>query len=226
MTEVELVRHFPVFYHITEAHAWPSIRRHGLECTSAILDRFGIQGLERKAIESSRRETSVHLRHSLYSEVRLSDQRPINMKMLARCLGDMTGTEWFELLNNRVFFWPSRDRLNRHLKARLGLERDQSVLTFDTAALVDRYRESMQFSALNSGCTRPPQPRGADTFKPIADYPFDDLRRRRGPSKSIAEVTVLRRVDGIEDVIIRVETYRKTGSRTLVWQRQEQETVR
>jgi hypothetical protein len=132
----------------------------------------------------------------------------------------MPATAWFQLLNNRVFFWPNRDRLNRHLRARLSLERDQSVLTFQTAALLERYRESMEFSPLNSGCTRPPQPRGADTFKPLADYPFDDLRRRRGPSKAIAEVTVLGRVDGIDDVVTRVETYRQNGSAVLVWERQ------
>jgi hypothetical protein len=147
------------------------------------------------------------------------------MKMLSRYLKEMSATDWFELLNNRVFFWPTRDRLNRHLKARLNHERDQCVLTFDTAALVERYRASMQFSALNSGCTRPPQPRGAGTFLPLAEYPFEDLRSRRGPSKSIAEVTVLRRVNDLENVVIRVETYREAGSQTLVWQRQNQETT-
>jgi hypothetical protein len=208
VTESELIRYFPVLYHITEARAWPSIRRNGLECTSAILDRFGLHGPERAAIESNRRETAVELHHSLHSQVRLSDQRPINMKLLSRCLKNTSTSEWFELLNKRVFFWPTRDRLDRHLKARLSHERDQCVLTFDTAALVERYRATMHFSALNSGCTRPPQPRGADTFKALADYPFDDLRHRRGPSKSIAEVTVLWRVDGIEDVVTRVETFR------------------
>ncbi len=177
MTENEIIHHFPVLYHVTEEQAWPSIRQHGLECTSAILDRFGIGGPERASIESNRRENPIDLRHSGYAQVRLSDQRPIVMTVLARCLSGMTAAEWFEMLNARVFLWPTRDRLNRHLNARLNRDRDQCVITFDTAALVGRYRADLRVSAINSGCTRPPQPRGLGTFSPLADYPFGDIRR-------------------------------------------------
>ncbi|MHC5540145.1 DUF7002 family protein [Singulisphaera rosea] len=164
MTEAELVRYFPVLYHITEADAWESILTHGLECTSEILDRFAVEGPQRTEIESCRRPSSVRLHHDDYPDVRLSDQKPINLKLLNRCLGTMPASDWFELLNGRVFFWPSGDRLNRHLKARLGMGRDQAVLTFDTAALLARYGDALQLSLLNSGCTRPPQPRGVETL--------------------------------------------------------------
>src|SRR5689334_10119972 len=98
----------------------------------------------------------------------------------------MAASDWFGLLNGRVFFWPNGDRLRRHLRARLGGGRDQAVLTFDSAPLLARYGGDLRLSALNSGCTRPPQPRGEGTFRTLADYPFDELRRRRGPTKSIA----------------------------------------
>lgn len=219
MTESDFVRYFPALAHITEAASWPSILDHGLECTSAVLDRFGVAGPERAAIESSRRAASVLLRHDSYPDVRLSDHRPINLKLLARCLGGMPASDWFGLLNARVFFWPYRDRLRRHLAARLGGGGDQAVLTFDSSALLARYGDAVRLSALNSGCTRPPRPRGDGTFLTMADYPFDELRRRRGPTKAVAEVTVLRRVDSVADLLSRIEVYGADGASSVVWAR-------
>jgi hypothetical protein len=159
----------------------------------------------------------VLLRHEAYPEVRLSDHKPINLKLLARCLGGMADSEWFGLLNGRVFFWPNGDRLKRHLKSRLGGGRDQAVLAFDSVSLLARYGDALRLSPLNSGCTRPPQPRGEGTFMSLADYPFDEIRRRRGPTKAIAEVTVLRRVDSVADLLIGIEVHGVNGARTIVW---------
>ena len=226
MTESEFLRYFPALYHITEVESWPSILEHGLESTSAILDRFGISGPERTEVESCRRASSMLLRHDRFPEVRLSDRKPINLKLLARCLGDMASSDWFRLLNGLVFFWPNGDRLKRHLGARLGGGRDQAVLTFDSAALLARYGDDLRLSPLNSGCTRPPQPRGGETFRTLADYPFDDIRSRRGPTKSIAEVTVLRRVDSVESLASRIQIYGVNGTRTTVWAREAREMMK
>ena len=164
MTESEFLRFFPTLYHITETDAWPSILEHGLESTSAILDRFGIAGFRRTEIESCRRATSEILEHDKFPEARLSDHKPINLKLLARCLGEMPGSDWFRLLNERVFFWPNCDRIKRHLAARLGGGGDQAVVTFDSSALLSLHRDDVRLSSLNSGCTRPPQPRGEESF--------------------------------------------------------------
>ena len=225
MTESEFLRYFPALYHITEVDSWTSILEHGLESTTAILDRFGVSGRERTEVETCRRDTSVLLRHEGYPEVRLSDHRPINLKLLARCLGGMSSSDWFRLLNGRVFFWPNGDRLKRHLKARLGGGRDQAVLEFDSAAILDRCGDDVRLSSLNSGCTRPPRPRGEGTFVRLADYPFDELRARRGPTKSIAEVTVLRRVDSVESLASRIQIHGVNGTRTTVWAREAREMM-
>ena len=53
MTEgelAELIRDCPTLYHMAECGSWPSIRRHGLLSTSALLDLYGVQGAERDVI--------------------------------------------------------------------------------------------------------------------------------------------------------------------------------
>ena len=53
MTETELselLRHCPTLYHMAEGGSWPSIQRHGLRSTSALLDLFEVDGARREAI--------------------------------------------------------------------------------------------------------------------------------------------------------------------------------
>jgi hypothetical protein len=61
--------------------------------------------------------------------------------------------QWFETLNARVFFWLSRKRLRKLLNARAYRARPQTVLTLDTASLVDANRDRIRLSPINSGAT-------------------------------------------------------------------------
>ena len=56
MITEELIRYFPVLYHMANAGTWPSIRGRGLLSTSALLDLFEIRGQERERIESQHGE--------------------------------------------------------------------------------------------------------------------------------------------------------------------------
>src|SRR5689334_2573014 len=101
----ELVRYFPNLYHMAEDGSWSSIRRHGLLSTSALLDLFEVSGTARASIESRRRPGSVEITHPIHGTVVIRDQAPISDAALTRCLIDMEPRQWYELLNDRVFFW-------------------------------------------------------------------------------------------------------------------------
>ncbi len=72
---------------------------------------------------------------------------------LARALdGGLEPADWYELLNGFVFLWPDRERMERHRQA-CG-NRPQLTLTFDAAALLDRFGMEAFVSPINSGNAR------------------------------------------------------------------------
>ena len=52
MDAAGLASMYPRLYHMAEEGSWPSIRRHGLLSTSALLDRCLVSGRRRAGIES------------------------------------------------------------------------------------------------------------------------------------------------------------------------------
>src|SRR6202012_4863209 len=107
------VKTYPVLFHMAHHESLPSIRKHGLLCTSALLDLFEIRGTERLKIESQMRTESVVIRHSIHGKAVIRDQKPImNDRRLQKALGkSATPREFHELLNSMVFFWVSPTRL-------------------------------------------------------------------------------------------------------------------
>jgi hypothetical protein len=197
----QLIAQHPLLFHAASADSWPSIRRHGLLSTSRLLDLFEVNSAQREALERAHRPQSVPLRHPIHGEAVVRDQRPLNMRMLAESLTDMTTTEWLALLNTRVFFWPTLNRLKRMLAAYGAVEHD--VLVVDTRRLIERHRHRITLSHINSGATRSGDAqRGSTTFRPIVSYPY------RGTRDAIAELAVEHSVPDIEDLTVRVERWR------------------
>jgi hypothetical protein len=102
--------------------------------------------------------------------IEIRDQHTISEVALPKCLDDgMKCADYYELLNLRVFLWPTIERLNRHY-ARYATERPV-LLRFPTRELLE-LNPHVEFSRLNSGATRPnshlggiaPR-RGRSTFK-------------------------------------------------------------
>lgn len=181
MTEEELIATYPRLYHMAHDGAWPAIEQDGLLSASALLDLYGVDGERRFALESQRRPESVELQRQGLMGAVVRDQKPMRDHLLARCLQDgLTPQEWYEILNSRSFFWLSSERIWRLLRARAYREQPQTVLTIDTAGLLAAHRESIWLTPINSGSTLfNPQPRGNDTFRRIADFPFKERSKRR-----------------------------------------------
>lgn len=199
----ELIQDCPTLYHMAERGSWPSIRDHGLLSTSALLDLYGVTGNERDAIEGQRRPQGVVLQHPTLQPALVRDQKPLSDAGLAACLLDgLSPQDWYRLLNSRVYFWLTKDRLIRLLEARPYKALAHDVLEVDTASLIEAHRPGIALSPINSGALGPfpttATKRGRRTFLPIDDYPYADWRKRgRKPGERVVELTV---DDGVPDI--------------------------
>lgn len=207
-----LIQTYPKLYHMADKDAWPSIEKHGLLSTTALLDLYEISGKARQALELAHRPESVVIRHPKHGEAVIRDQKPMDDKGLKRCLRDASPTEWYQILNGKSFFWLQEHRLQRLLQARAYREESHCILTVDTRMLIEKHRERINLSPINSGCTKPmPHPRGKDCFLSLQEYPFDYWVKKRGKNgDSAVELTVEYAVPDISRLVTRVEI-RKAG---------------
>jgi hypothetical protein len=202
----ELLSDCPTLYHMAEDGSWPSIRRRGLLSTTALLDLYGVTGAARLNIEERRRAASVPLERAGLHPAVVRDQLPMDDVGLRRCLpAHLTPAEWYRLLNQKVFFWLTRDRLLRLLKAGTYRDRPHTIIEACTRGLVEAHRERIWLCPMNSGCTKPfPHPRDENTFRRIPDYPYFHWRRRRPRGERVVELAVDYSVPDIARFVIRV----------------------
>jgi hypothetical protein len=187
VNSAEFIDLHPRLFHMAADGAWPSIQRHGLLSTSAVLDLAGIDGDERVRLEQRRRLENVTITID-DSEFVLRDQKPLNETKLEHCLVDMTVAEWLRMLNGKVFLWPTRERCVQLLNARAYRDRTHMIVEFDTERLLEHH--DVTVSPINSGAVLydPPQ-RGTFTFSTVDEFPVHRYRRR-GRRKMVAEVAV------------------------------------
>ena len=164
----------------------------------------------RDSLLRSRRPESVPLARDGLPGAVLRDQKPMSDAALANCLRDgMTAAQWYQLLNSRSFFWLSRDRVWRLLKARAYRCKPQTVLTIDTRRLVAAHRGRIWLSPINSGSTLfKPQPRGHATFVRITDFPFHERAISRDPKDNVVELVVEHSVPDVADHVLAVHRVR------------------
>lgn len=205
---------------MAEPGSWPAIRDHGLLSTSALLDRYGVAGASRAAIEASRRTHCVTITREGLPDAVIRDQLPMSDAALRKCLKDgLTPADWYRMLNARIFFWLSRARLRRLLGARAYRDRPQTVLTLETRSLVEAHADRIELSPINSGSTIfNPAPRGRQMFRPIADYDFDGWCRKRGAEDAVVELVVREGAPDIKDHVITVNDW-AGGTATEIWRR-------
>lgn len=199
----DLPSRHPLLYHVAEPDALASIKRHGLLSTTALLDLFEYHGVERSAIEADWRPASTTIRHPIHGAAVIRDQKPMRPASLAGCLNDgLTPSDWYRLLNRRVFLWPTAERVTTLLAAAAYRDRPHLVLAVDTASLLADGQHEVTVSRINSGSAfRKPARRGLATF--VSASP-DDLPTR------IAEVAV---DYAIRDVMSHVVSTARRGAR-------------
>lgn len=210
MTPQELVARYPQLFHMAELDSWPSIQRHGLLSTTALLDLFEIGGNERLRLESRWRPTSQSISHPLHGKAVLRDQKPMPPQKLSTCLDGLSPQEWYELLNGKTFFWAERRRLQTLLNAWAYRNEAHCVLTVDHHGLIKRHGTRASLSAINSGFVYSGATRGRFTFKPIAEFPNH---------QRVWEVAVEYSVPDLADFVIRVEDWKRDARLRVIWER-------
>jgi len=199
-------------YHMAHEEAWESIQRHGLLSTTSILNLWEVEEPKRTVVEQEIRRSSVELIHPRYGKVVIRDQKPMYERKLRKALIDCTPRQWCLLLNRKVFFWPTEERLARHMSARENRGKRHLVLTVDSFALTTAYEKKITLCPLNSGNTIPfAQKRSANSLMPMCDYPFTE-RLARGPYYTVVEVAVDVAVPDILKFVVKADYMTFTGS--------------
>lgn len=207
ITQEQLAALHPRLYHMADVDSWPSIKRHGLLSTTALLDLFEIEGQRRNQLERSLRKVGTTITHPRHGTAVLRDQSPMDESGLIRALTGtgLTPADWLVTLNRRVFFWLTEERLLRMLTAANYRDTEHLVLVVDTARLLERHWRNVTLSPINSGATKPmPAPRGPGTFQSPADFPFDSIAARRRRNDVVVELAVDRAVAAIDELVIDV----------------------
>jgi hypothetical protein len=205
MDAAALAERYPRLWHMAEVENWGLIQSHGLLSTSALLDLFEYKGAEREKIESSYRATSMEIKHPTLGKAAIRDQGPMHSdNVVARFLDDLTPPDWYRMLNSRVFFWLTEERLEKLLGAGLYRTRPHMVLELDTAALLDRHIEQVTLSPINSGAIFPggKTRRGQQTFSRFDDYPWHEREKQR---ELVVELAVDRAVPDLSGLLIDVK---------------------
>ena len=211
----ELLVDCPRLYHMAERGSWPSIAQHGLLSTSSLLDLYEVEGNEREAIEAAHRPESIPIRTAELAPAVVRDQKPMSDRGLANCLKDgLTPTERDKILNSKVFFWLTEDRLLRLLNAKTYRDSEHDILVLDSRSLVGANRDKVWLCPMNSGCTKPfPHPRGISTFKRIPDYPYAEWKRKRKAGERVVELCV---EDGVAEISEHVVEVKRMSGKSLV----------
>lgn len=211
MQSRDLIRLYPELFHVAADDSWPQIERHGLLSPTALVTRWGVkQGAPQAAILGRRRSESRILEHPDFGTAVLRHQKALHEPSLADSLDDMSVAEWYDLLNDRVFFFLQRNRLNEVLGARLYRDDAHTVITLNTKSLVAAYEDEIELSALNSGYAQrhSKEPRGRDTFQSIEEFAHPSRAHAVTKTQDVAELAVRRGVRDIRDHVVRVERMR------------------
>ena len=203
----KLIELYPRVYHMAERGTWGSIQQRGLMSTTAVLDHFEVADGERARFESEHRSQKMDVRADHPSNIVLRDQKPMPEGRLLQALTNgTTPRQWYELINNKVFFWVEEERLHRLLGARDYRTLEHDVLTLNSAEFIPAYAEKIWLCHMNSGNTWPiPHRRDTEIFHRIADYPVKPSGK---PVKNVVELVVDYSVPNIADYVVEVRRMR------------------
>lgn len=140
----------PFLYHLTAGVNVDSITTSGTLFSASVLLEAADEA-EAKVFLRVRRPQ--HLTIKLNGRLlQIRDQRPLSEKALAKCLeGDLRPADYYEILNSRVFLWPTIQRLQKHYDRYK--DEKPTLLRFSTSQII-ALNPNLEFSRLNSGATR------------------------------------------------------------------------
>ena len=197
MDVAKLCEKYPHLYHMAAGGSWASIQEFGLMTTTQQVARCSPDQEVKAAILNARRRQIYWLEGPDGRRLSVRDQKPLFEHNLVLEGTDLQG--WLDILNGRVFFWVTLQRVETLLNARAYRDSFHDVLTLDTRSLVSDHLASIRLAGINTGATIfPTAPkRGPDTFQTIDAFNWSPRPRPDG-SRPVVELAVL---DGVPDVI-------------------------
>lgn len=220
----DLIELCPHLYHVTACDNLGPILQHGLLSVSALLERFEDDDGVRAKRERQHRSGFETLEHPVHGRAILRDQNPLNESMLRRCLLDgLSPEDWYQILNQRVFFWPNCERVETLLRTRGYRSMRHLLIVVRTDRLIAAYSDRIELSPINSGATRSVEhKRGRSTFAALSDYDFDRWRReRRSRKKAVAEIAVRGAVEKLTRIATSAIRLDPDGTREVIWRGRE-----
>lgn len=211
-----LINRYPYVYHMAEVGTWTSIQHRGLLSATAALDALGVTGARRAQLEGGHRSEMEPLHPGHADDIILRDQRPMPPGRLLHALPpELPPEQWYRLINSKVFFWVSQERLGRLLRSYGTVEHD--VLRVDTASLLEIHAGRTSLCHMNSGNTWPmPHRRDAGIFRRIPDYPVNNVGN---PKKEVVELVIDYSVPDIANHVVEVLRMQADEVRGTVWHR-------
>ena len=207
MRPEQLVEHYPRLFHMAWLGSWTGIREHGLLSTQSLVELYKLSPEQSRAILQEHRPDWVEISSDGLGRATVRDQKPMDDGGVCRALGVNDPRQWYELLNSMVFLWPTIERLRTMMGAKAYAGMSHDLLVVDTAELVERHRDEIRLSPMNSGATKPfPHPRDINLFKRFEEFPFDDRLRSHKPAKAVAEVCVVGGIRDVGDLVVDVRT--------------------
>jgi hypothetical protein len=197
----QLARRFPNLWHVTFAGGWNGIQRHGFLRTIDVLP--GCCGAQRTE------PTSVELADG--TQIMLRDQLRTRVDP-TRSLDAITPSEWWRLVNSRVYFFCREREVDRLVGSYLGRQLAQEVIKLRTKPALEVLTDQVEVTTVNVGVfprTRGPS-RGRNSFVPLADYAVVDTAKLR-------EVTIVARMPVVSSAITSVVRHDVDGHRSRVF---------
>ncbi|QDC09959.1 hypothetical protein FHY55_12210 [Oceanicola sp. D3] len=193
MDREEFVEHVgPQLVHLTMRSNVPGINAGGLIRAAEIARRAGI---DPRSLRLRKERTEIQLDNRV---IKLNHQRPLiaGAKQAETFLDRHTLESWSDVLNSRLFFWPTDggSSFADSLKAEAGIVE----VRLDSRRFFDAFAPDIDLSPINSGsATRRASVRGDWLFVPVSEGwdAFAENRRKRGHAgrrDSVAEVSIAR----------------------------------
>ena len=183
------------------------------------MDLLRVSPEQREKLVRRHRPECATLSHDTHGQFVIRDQKPMSVAGLTKALGGGLGpSDWYELLNRKVFFWPNEKRLHKMMCARAYKKDKHIVLVINTTSLLRSHFNDVLLSRINSGCTVPfPHPRGVDTFLPPDQHPFDS--RKKSSGEGFAELLVEYAVPDLIDHALAVYVGNQKDRFETIWSR-------
>jgi len=192
MTLEYFLQYRPWVYHTTDKSSLAGIKRFGLQSAEEIV---GLTGADARVLLAQRREERRFLPDVEGCKFSLRDQKPMSDAALRKCLEfPLTPSDWYRLINKRVFFWVSPSTADALHSAKATHGSTQVLLKVDARAFLSKYYARAEVTTINAGYAgRRPARRGLATFTPLAKY--------ENGVKSIVELTIVGSVPDIWEFI-------------------------